>query len=95
MLNIASIHDWNSSCCVMTTVLDVVGHSYRLHQDNCFVYMNDRTWEMIVVAVCNTEYELFCEVGAIWLLHQHCMQQSHQQPYDDSKSMTYVSRQQA
>jgi hypothetical protein len=70
-----------SKLCGMTTVLDVVAHSYRLHQANCFGYMNDRTGEMTIVAVCNTEYEMFCEVGAIWLVHQHCMQPSHQQPY--------------
>jgi hypothetical protein len=67
--------------CGMTTVFDVVAHSYRLHQANRFDYMNEKTGEMTIVAVCNKEYELFCEVGAIWLLHQHRMQPSHQQPY--------------
>jgi hypothetical protein len=41
--------------CGMTTAFDVVGHSYRLHQAHRFDYMNER-----IVAVCNTEYELFC-----------------------------------
>jgi hypothetical protein len=76
--------------CGITTVFDVVAHSYRLHQATHFDCMNERTGEMTIVAVCNTEYEIFCEVGAIWLVHQHRMQPSH-----DSKSTAYVSRQQA
>jgi hypothetical protein len=40
--------------------------------------MYERTGEMTIVAVCNPEYELFCEVDAIWFVHQHCMQPSHQ-----------------
>jgi hypothetical protein len=59
--------------CGMTTVFDVVGHSYRLHQATCFDCMYDRTGEMTLVAVCNTEYERFCEVGAIWFVHKHRM----------------------
>jgi hypothetical protein len=43
--------------------------------------MNEITGEMTIVAVCNTEYELFCEVRAIWFVHQHRMQPSHRQPY--------------
>jgi hypothetical protein len=70
--------------CGMTTVFDVVGHSYSLHQGKRFDYMNERTDETTIVAVCNTEDELFCEVCDIWLVHQHRMQPSHQQPY-----MTY------
>jgi hypothetical protein len=66
--------------CGMTTVFDVA-HSYRLYLANRFDYMTERTGEMTIVAVCNTEYELFCEVGDIWLVHQHRMQPSHQQPY--------------
>jgi hypothetical protein len=64
--------------CGMTTDFDVVAHSYRLHQTNRFDCMNDRTGEMTLVAVCNTEYELFCEVGAIWFVHQHRMQSYNQ-----------------
>ena len=44
--------------------------------------MNERTGEM-TIAVCNTEYELFCEVGAIWLVHQHRMQSLY--PQQDMK----------
>ena len=51
--------------CGLNTVFDIVACSYRLHQANPFDYMNERTGEMTVVAVCNTEYELFCEVDAI------------------------------
>jgi hypothetical protein len=65
----------------MTTVFGVVAHSYRVHQAIRFDYMNERTGKIKIVAVCNTEFEPFCEVGAIWLVHQHCMQPSHQQPY--------------
>jgi hypothetical protein len=65
----------------MTTVFDVVAHSNRLRQVNRFDYMNERTAEMTIVTVCNTEYEFFCEVGFICLVHQHCMQPSHQKPY--------------
>jgi hypothetical protein len=36
---------------------------------------------MTLVVVCDPEYERFYEDGAIWLVHQHCMQPSHQQPY--------------
>jgi hypothetical protein len=67
--------------CGMTTVFGVVGHRYRLHQVNCFDYMNDRIGEMTTVDVCNIEYELICEVGAICLVHQHRMQPFHQQPF--------------
>jgi hypothetical protein len=66
--------------CGMKTVVDIVARSYRLHQANCFDYINERTGETTLVAVCNTEYELFCEVGAIWLVNQHRMRPSHQQP---------------
>jgi hypothetical protein len=79
MLNIISIQILK--LCGMTTVFGVVAHSYRLHQSIHFEYMNERTWKITIVAICNTEFELFCEVGAIWLVHQHCMQPSHQQPY--------------
>jgi hypothetical protein len=65
----------------MTTVFDVVAHSYRLHQGNRLDKMTERTGEMTIVAVCNKEYELICEVGAIWLVQQHRMQPSHQHPY--------------
>jgi hypothetical protein len=67
--------------CGMTTVFDVVAKSYRLHQANRFDNMNERTGETTIVAVCNTEYELFCEASAIWLVHQYCMQPSLHQPY--------------
>jgi hypothetical protein len=67
--------------CGMTTVFDVVGHSYRLHQANRFDCMYERTGEMMLVAVCNPEFERFCEVGGIWFLHQHRMQPSHQRSY--------------
>ena len=63
--------------CGMKTVCDIVARSYRLHQANSFEYMNKRTGEMTIVGVCDTEYELFCEVGAIWLMHQHHMQSLH------------------
>ena len=63
--------------CGMKTVFDIVARSYRLHQANYFEYMNKRTGEMTIVSVCDTEYELFCEVGAIWLVHQHRMQSLH------------------
>jgi hypothetical protein len=43
--------------------------------------MNEIIGEMKIVAVFNTEYELFCDFGAIWLVHQHRMQPSYQQPY--------------
>jgi hypothetical protein len=67
--------------CGMTTVFDVVGHSYRLHQANRLDCMYMRTGEMTLVAICNPEYKLFCEVGAIWFVHQHRMQPSHKQSY--------------
>jgi hypothetical protein len=67
--------------CGMTAVVDVFAHSYRLHLANHFDYLYERTGEMTIVAVCNTEDELFCEIGAIWLVHQHRMKPSHQQPY--------------
>jgi hypothetical protein len=67
--------------CGMTTVFDVVGHSYRLHQANCFDCMYERTGEMTLVAVCSPAYELFCEVGAIWFVHQHRLQPSHRRSY--------------
>jgi hypothetical protein len=51
--------------CGTTTVFNVVGHSYRLHQATRFYCMYERTGEMTLVAVFNPEYELFCEVGAI------------------------------
>jgi hypothetical protein len=41
--------------CGMTTVLNVVGHSYRLHQATCFDCMYERTGETTLVAVCNPE----------------------------------------
>ena len=65
--------------CGLKTVFDIVARGYRLHQANPFDYMNERTGEKMIVAVCNTEYELFCEVGAIWLVHQHRMQPFHPQ----------------
>jgi hypothetical protein len=43
--------------------------------------MNEITGYITIVAVCNTEFELFCEVGFIWLVHQYRMQPSHQQPH--------------
>jgi hypothetical protein len=64
--------------CGMTRVFDVVGHSYRLHQANCFDCMYERAGETTLVAVCNPSYERFCEVGAILFVHQHPMQPSHQ-----------------
>jgi hypothetical protein len=67
--------------CGMTTVFDVVGHSYRLHQATCYDCMHERTGEMKLVAVCNPAYDLFCEVGAIWIVHLHHMQPSHQRSY--------------
>jgi hypothetical protein len=36
---------------------------------------------MTLAAVCNPEYELFCEIGAILFVHQHRMQPSHQRSY--------------
>jgi hypothetical protein len=65
----------------MTTVSDVVGNSYRLHQANRFDCMYKRTGEMKLVAVCALEYELFYEDGAIWFVHQHRMQPSHRRSY--------------
>jgi hypothetical protein len=44
--------------CGMTTVSDVVGHSYRLHQANRFDCIYERTGEMTLVAVCNPEHDL-------------------------------------
>jgi hypothetical protein len=58
--------------CGMTTVSDVVGHC------DC---MYERTGEMTLAAVCNPEYQLLCEIGAIWFVHQHCMQPSHHQSF--------------
>jgi hypothetical protein len=43
--------------------------------------MYERTREMTLVAVCDPEYELFYEDGAIWLVHQHRMQPSHRRSY--------------
>jgi hypothetical protein len=40
--------------CGMTTVFDVVAHSYRLHQTNLFVCVNERIEEITLVAVCHT-----------------------------------------
>jgi hypothetical protein len=65
----------------MTTVFDVVENSYHLHQANRLDCMYERTGEMTLVAVCNPAYERFCEVGAIWFVHQHRMQPSHQPSY--------------
>jgi hypothetical protein len=48
--------------CGMTTVFDVVGHSYRLHQATRFDCIYKRTGAMTLCAVCNQEYNLFCEV---------------------------------
>jgi hypothetical protein len=67
--------------CVMTKVFDVVAHNYRLHQANHFDCMYGTTREMTLVAVCNPAYELFCDVGAIWFVHQHRMQPSRQRSY--------------
>jgi hypothetical protein len=67
--------------CGTTTVFDVVGNSYRLHQANRFDCMYERTGEMKLVAVWNPAYERFCEVGAIWFVYQHRMQPSHQRYY--------------
>jgi hypothetical protein len=67
--------------CGTTEVFDVVGNSYRWHQANRFDCTCERTGEMTLVAVCNPEYELFCEAGAIWFVHQHRMQPSHQRSY--------------
>jgi hypothetical protein len=52
---------------------------------------------MTLVAVCNPEYELFSEVGAIWLVHQHRMQPSHQRSYmtQSQRRMFQDTRQQA
>jgi hypothetical protein len=36
---------------------------------------------MTLIAVCDPEYELFYEDGAIWFVHQHRMQPSHQRSY--------------
>jgi hypothetical protein len=67
--------------CGMTTVFDVVGHSYRLHQANRFDCMYERTGEMKLVAVCNPANELFYEYDAIWFVHQHHLQPSHRRSY--------------
>jgi hypothetical protein len=68
--------------CRITTVFDVVdAHSYRLHQANRFDCMYERKREMTLVAVCDPEYELFCEFGAIWFVHRHRMQPSHRLSY--------------
>jgi hypothetical protein len=67
--------------CGMTTVFDVVGNRYCLQQANRFDCIYERTGEMKLVAVCNPAYELFCEAGAIWFVHQHRMQPSHQRSY--------------
>jgi hypothetical protein len=58
-----------------------VGHSYRLHQANRFDCMYEKTGEVTLVAVCNPEYELFCDVDAIWFVHQHRMQPSHKRSF--------------
>jgi hypothetical protein len=81
--------------CGMTTVFDVVGHRYRLHQATHYDCMYERPGEITLSAVCNPEYEIFCEAVAIWFVHQHCMKPSHQRSFYDSKSATYVSRKQA
>jgi hypothetical protein len=78
MLNIPSIH---FTLCGMTTVSDVVGDSYRLHQSNRFDCMYEKTGETKLAAVCNPEYELLYEDGDIWFVHQHRMQASHGRPY--------------
>jgi hypothetical protein len=52
--------------CRMKTVFGVVAHCYRLNQAIRFDYMNERTGKITIVAVCNTEFELFCEVGALY-----------------------------
>jgi hypothetical protein len=36
---------------------------------------------MTLVAVCNSAYELFCEDGAIWFVHQHHKLPSHQRSF--------------
>jgi hypothetical protein len=58
-------------------VLYIVSYSYRLNDADNFDYVDQRTGKMILVAVCSTEYEMFCEVGAIWLVHQHRMPALH------------------
>jgi hypothetical protein len=60
----------------MTTVSDVVGRIYRLHQANCVDFMYERTGEINLAAVYDPEYELY-EDDAIWFVHQHRMQPSH------------------
>jgi hypothetical protein len=80
--------------CGMTTVFDVVAHSYRLHQANRFECMYERTREITLVAVCDPEYELFYEDGAIWFVHQHRMQPSHQRSFM-TPGQRRISRQQA
>jgi hypothetical protein len=67
--------------CGMTTVFDVVAHCYRLHQANHFECMYERTEDMTLVAACNPAYEHFCEIGAIWFVHQHRLQPSHRRSY--------------
>jgi hypothetical protein len=67
--------------CGMTTVFDVVGHSYRLHQATRFDRIYKRTGEMTLVVVCNPAYERFCEVVAIWFVHQHRIQPSYQRSF--------------
>jgi hypothetical protein len=53
--------------CGMTTVFDVVAHGYRLYQVYRFNCSYERTGEMTLVAVCDSEYELFYEDGALGL----------------------------
>jgi hypothetical protein len=67
--------------CSMTTVLDIVAHSRRLVDADIFEHLNERTGNMDPIGVCNTEYELFCEVGAIWLANQHRMRPFQPQPH--------------
>jgi hypothetical protein len=40
-----------------------------------------REQEMKLVVVCDPAYKRFCEVGAIWFVHQHRMQPSHQRSF--------------
>jgi extradiol dioxygenase family protein len=60
---------------------DVAGHSYRLHQAKRFDCMYERTGEMKPSAVCNPEYQRFCEVDAIWFVHQHRIHPSYQRSF--------------
>ena len=69
----------------MTTVLDIVAHSRRLEEAKIFELLNERTGNMEPIGVCNTDYELFCEVGAIWLANHHRMRPFDQQPHMNLK----------